>query len=243
MPRHHWPRSSGTRRGSIRTAACENSWKNYWRGTARSWGRPSSPPRRRAPRRRCCAGTSTRCWTSRTGGSRPAGAAAPASVRSATAYRPLRVRTRVHGTDVVIERSTEHPTTPGARRTSPCTRTPGSGRSGTGRRHRARRPAGRPRLGGPERWTAEVLRRHPGCAVAGYVGGPDSCTVRTRDHGLLQLSAGPDADADPAAYASSLYAWLTAGGTVPPGGTILRMHAAGGVHPVTVEPLPAGLAP
>ncbi|WP_308294934.1 hypothetical protein [Streptomyces sp. JJ66] len=150
---------------------------------------------------------------------------------------PLKVRTRVCGADVVIERSTEHPyDAPGVTHLAvhEDTRDPGHlaladviTREGT---------PDDPRLGGPERWTAEVLRRHAQCALAAYVTGPDACTVRTREHGLLHLTAGPGADADPTAYASSLYAWLTAGGKLPPGGRTLRVHAGGGVHPVLVRP-------
>ncbi len=150
---------------------------------------------------------------------------------------PLDVRTRVLGADVWIERSTGHPY------------------DAVGERHLAvhedaRDPGGLaladvifregqpddPRLGGPEEWTAEVLRRYPHCSLAVYVTGPHSCTVRAREHGVFQLSAGPGADADPAAYASALYTWLAGGGAVPPGGTTLRVHAAGRVHPVTVAP-------
>ncbi|MFI1223388.1 MULTISPECIES: hypothetical protein [unclassified Streptomyces] len=68
-----------------------------------------------------------------------------------------------------------------------------------------------PRLGPPGRWTAEVLARHPHCALAAYVTGPSSCVVRTRDGALLRLTAGAEADADPAAYASAVHAWLAAG--------------------------------
>ncbi|OCC13558.1 hypothetical protein [Streptomyces sp. PTY087I2] len=70
-----------------------------------------------------------------------------------------------------------------------------------------------PRLGPPGRWTAEVLARHPHCALAAYVTGPGSCVVRTRDGALLRLTAGADTDADPAAYASAVHAWLAAGRT------------------------------
>ncbi|MEU7104673.1 hypothetical protein ABZ951_06390 [Streptomyces sp. NPDC046215] len=73
-----------------------------------------------------------------------------------------------------------------------------------------------PRVGPPAAWGAEVLARHPACALAAYVTGPDRCTVRTRGGDLLRLTAAPDgagrADlCDPAAYASALYAWLGAG--------------------------------
>ncbi|MCJ1678495.1 hypothetical protein MTF65_14285 [Streptomyces sp. APSN-46.1] len=157
---------------------------------------------------------------------------------------PLRVRTRHDGADIAIERSAVVPygadgethlavhegtRDPGALETADvivCEAEPDD-----------------PRLGGPDLWTAEVLRRHPHCAIAAYVTGPDGCTVRSRDHGMFRLSAGPGADADPAAYASALYAWLAAGGAVPSDGATLRMRAAGGTHPVLVErlpPLPGG---
>ncbi|MFF8732052.1 hypothetical protein ACF073_37120 [Streptomyces sp. NPDC015171] len=157
---------------------------------------------------------------------------------------PLHVWTRVRGTDVIIERSTGRP-----RRTD-------------GNSHlvvheddldpdsletadvitREGQPDD-PRLGSPEAWTAEVLRRYPRCPVAAYVSGPHTCTVRVRDHGAFRLSAEPGADADPAAYASSLAAWFATGGRVPPSGITLRVHVAGGVHPVTAEPvLPGDLA-
>ncbi|MEU7064524.1 hypothetical protein [Streptomyces sp. NPDC046161] len=157
---------------------------------------------------------------------------------------PQHVRTRVHGTDITIERSTEHPY--GAGGTTHLavhedTLDPGSleladviTRDG---------PPDDPRLGGPEAWTAEVLRRHPRSALAAYVTGPHTCTVRARAHGVFRLLAGPGADLDPAAYASSLHAWLAAGGSVPEGGDVLRIHAAGGVHRVVVGPrLPGDLA-
>ncbi|WP_455361754.1 hypothetical protein [Streptomyces sp. SYSU K21746] len=150
---------------------------------------------------------------------------------------PLHVRTRVHGSEVVIERSTEHPYDAAGEThlaVHEDTRAPGSLESADVITREGQPDD--PRLGGPEVWTAEVLRRHPHCAAAAYVTGPDTCTVRTRDHGVFRLSAGPGADADPAAYASSLYAWLASGGTVPPPGTTLRMHVARGVHPVVVEP-------
>ncbi|MFE1175192.1 hypothetical protein [Streptomyces sp. NPDC058773] len=147
---------------------------------------------------------------------------------------PLDVRTRVRGADVVIERSTGHPYDAAGeahRAVHEDTLDPGDlatadviWRDG---------PPDDPRLGGPEGWTAEVLRRHPHCVLAAYVSGPDHCTVRTRQHGVLRLSAGPGADLDPAGYASALHAWLVHGGVVPPGGSTLRVHAAAGVHPVT----------
>ncbi|MER7402729.1 hypothetical protein ABT373_09620 [Streptomyces sp. NPDC000070] len=68
-----------------------------------------------------------------------------------------------------------------------------------------------PRFGSPAAWTAEVLDRHPHCALAAYVTGPTSCVVRTRAGTLLRLDSGPGADADPVVYASALHAWLAAG--------------------------------
>ncbi|MEU4350915.1 hypothetical protein [Streptomyces sp. NPDC023838] len=155
---------------------------------------------------------------------------------------PLRVLTRVAGTDIVVERATEHPyDAVGDTHLAVHeeTRDPGSleladviVREG---------PPDDPRLGGPEVWTAEALGRHAQCAMAAYVTGPHDCTVRSREHGLLRMTARPGADpdpgagADPAAYASALYAWLASGGGVPPGGVVtLRVHVAAGVHPVAV---------
>ncbi|MFJ1748058.1 hypothetical protein ACIOJD_17685 [Streptomyces sp. NPDC088116] len=66
------------------------------------------------------------------------------------------------------------------------------------------------RFGTPGQWSAEVLARHPHCALASYVTDGGSCTVRTRDGSLLRLVGDPPA-ADPAAYASALHAWLAAG--------------------------------
>ncbi|MFF8730925.1 hypothetical protein ACF073_31250 [Streptomyces sp. NPDC015171] len=150
---------------------------------------------------------------------------------------PLRVWTRVQGADVIIERSTGRPH-----------RTDGNAHLAV--HEDSLDPASLesadvitregqpddPRLGSPEAWTAEVLRRYPHCPVAAYVTGPHTCTVRVRDHGGFLLSAAPGSDADPAAYASSLAAWFAAGGSVPPGGSTLRVHVAGGVHPVAVAP-------
>ncbi|MFJ6518426.1 hypothetical protein ACIQJ4_09275 [Streptomyces filamentosus] len=151
---------------------------------------------------------------------------------------PLYVRTRVEGTDVVVERSAEHP--PGAAGDAHLavheeTRRPGDldvadviTRDG---------PADDPRLGGPGAWAGEVLDLHPHCATAAYVTGPHACFVRGRGHGAYRLAAEPGADADPAAYASALHAWLAGGGTVPAHGLVLRMHTAGGPHPFRVTPV------
>ncbi|MEV6398463.1 hypothetical protein AB0M39_27410 [Streptomyces sp. NPDC051907] len=149
---------------------------------------------------------------------------------------PLHVRTRVEGTDIAIERSAEHP----------C----GAGGDAHLAVHEETRhygdldvadvitregEAGDPRLGGSGPWTAEVLLRHPHCSAAVYVTGPDTCVVRTRGHGMFRLSAEAGADADPAAYASALHAWLAYDGMVPARGVVLRMHTAGGVHPFRVD--------
>ncbi|MFF9340528.1 hypothetical protein ACF1CG_12395 [Streptomyces sp. NPDC014773] len=150
---------------------------------------------------------------------------------------PLHVRTRAEGTDVVVERSAGHP--PGAAGDAHLavheeTRHPGDldvadviTRDG---------PADDPRLGGPGAWADEVLRLHPHCSTAVYVTGPHDCFVRSRAHGTFRLAAEPGADADPAAYASALHAWLAYGGRVPADGTVLRMHTAGGVRPFRVTP-------
>ncbi|MFD3514600.1 hypothetical protein [Streptomyces sp. NPDC058657] len=85
-----------------------------------------------------------------------------------------------------------------------------------------------PRYGGPAHWTAEVLERFPQCALAVYVTGPGSCTVRTRAGTLFHLSGGHGAD--PAAYASALYACQATG--LPPDGLAVRIGRT--AHPVTV---------
>ncbi|MFF3538293.1 hypothetical protein ACFYXP_30695 [Streptomyces sp. NPDC002466] len=75
-----------------------------------------------------------------------------------------------------------------------------------------------PRFGSPSVWTSEVLRRHRDCALAAYVTGPTGCVVRVRGGEPLRLTAVPVAGAedvgaaDPAVYASALYAWLAADG-------------------------------
>ncbi|MCX5202977.1 hypothetical protein OG897_16160 [Streptomyces sp. NBC_00237] len=86
-----------------------------------------------------------------------------------------------------------------------------------------------PRFGGPARWTAGVLDRFPQCALAAYVTGPDSCTVRTRGGRLLHLTG--TTRADPALYASALLA-LLADGTEPTHALTVRTGSA--VHSVTV---------
>jgi hypothetical protein len=71
-----------------------------------------------------------------------------------------------------------------------------------------------PRFGSPAAWCEETLRRYPHCALAAYVTGPGDCAVRTRGGDSLALAAAPGAaDADPAAYASAVHAWLAAGRT------------------------------
>ncbi|MDT0306402.1 hypothetical protein RM780_05425 [Streptomyces sp. DSM 44917] len=98
--------------------------------------------------------------------------------------------------------------------------------------------------GPPEAWTAEVLERHPGCALAAWITGPDRCLARPRGGGTLRLTAAPDASGrpdlcDPAAYASALYAWLSGGGDLSrlaaEGLTVLT---GGTGHHVRVEPGP-----
>ncbi|MFC9293383.1 hypothetical protein ACFTWH_20030 [Streptomyces sp. NPDC057011] len=156
---------------------------------------------------------------------------------------PLLVRTEVQGTEVVVQRSTGHPYGAGGiahLAVHEDTLDPGILESAD-----VITQIGQPddpRLGSPQAWTSEVLGRYPHCAVAAYVTGPHTCTVRSREHGLYRLSAAPESDADPAACASALAAWLATGGRVPPGGSTLRIRVAGGVHPVSVEPvLPSDL--
>lgn len=95
-----------------------------------------------------------------------------------------------------------------------------------------------PRLGTPQEWTAEVLAGHPHCALAAHVTGPGTCVARSRAGHLVRLDAGPR-DADPAAYASALHAWLAAGGKpeeLVAGGLTVRTGTT--THRVTVS-LPA----
>ncbi len=70
-----------------------------------------------------------------------------------------------------------------------------------------------PRLGPPAAWCAEVLARHPQCALAAYVSAAGTCTVRVRGGGAFTLTADAWA-ADPAAHASALFACLSAGSSV-----------------------------
>ncbi|MEU6662527.1 hypothetical protein [Streptomyces sp. NPDC046821] len=151
---------------------------------------------------------------------------------------PLHVLTRVQGTDITLQRSTVQPYDADGDAhlaVHEDTRNPGDLESAD-LIVRDGAPDD-PRLGSPVAWTAEVLRRHAHCSAAAYVSGPDTCTLRTRSHGLFELSAGPDADLDPAAYASALYAWLTSHKTPAPDDrpTTLTVHAAQGPHSVTVS--------
>ncbi|MFD0024587.1 hypothetical protein [Streptomyces sp. NPDC058382] len=75
-----------------------------------------------------------------------------------------------------------------------------------------------PRFGSPSVWTAEVLQRHPGCALAAFAVGPFECVVRLRGGALLRLVSGPEEEgdeggggADPGVSASALHALLGAG--------------------------------
>ncbi|MFE6666183.1 hypothetical protein ACFVFH_21835 [Streptomyces sp. NPDC057697] len=114
-----------------------------------------------------------------------------------------------------------------------------------------------PRFGSPSLWTAEVLRRHPGCALAAYTTGPSACVVRVRGRAPLRLAAVPGSGAqngpavDPAVYASALHAWLAAGGHDPAetGRRLARVVAHGlsvrtgtGLHRVRVVPSAAAEA-
>ncbi|MEW1825058.1 hypothetical protein [Streptomyces sp. NPDC088196] len=92
-----------------------------------------------------------------------------------------------------------------------------------------------PRFGSPALWTTETLARHPQCALAAYITGPGTCTVRTSDDTLLHLRAEPGADADAAAYASALHAWLASGKSLHEVVTQgLTVHTGGVVHRVGV---------
>ena len=95
-----------------------------------------------------------------------------------------------------------------------------------------------PRFGSPARWTGEVLVRHPDCALAAFVTGPGDCTVRTRAGDLLRLTGEPSAaDADPAAYASALHAWLAAGKSLSELVTQgLTVRTGSAVHRVRITP-------
>ncbi|SDN32752.1 hypothetical protein SAMN04487981_104451 [Streptomyces sp. cf386] len=93
-----------------------------------------------------------------------------------------------------------------------------------------------PRFGSPAHWTAEVLDRHPHCALAAYVTGPGTCVVRTRAGALLRLEGEAGADADPVVYASAVHAWLGAGKSLEEWvgqGPAVRTGAT--VHPVSAH--------
>ncbi|MGP4111880.1 hypothetical protein ACTWP5_13300 [Streptomyces sp. 4N509B] len=107
-----------------------------------------------------------------------------------------------------------------------------------------------PRLGPAGAWTAEAAARYPYAALTVFVGGPGRCTVRTGDGRLLVLAAARDARgradlADPAVYASALYAWLSNGGSVADLGGGMTVRTGTVRHRVTVSPapLPGPLAP
>ncbi|ROQ59888.1 hypothetical protein EDD93_7294 [Streptomyces sp. 840.1] len=87
-----------------------------------------------------------------------------------------------------------------------------------------------PRFGSPALWTAEVLDRHPGCALAAFVAGPSECVVRPRGGRLLGLTSAPEAPVDPAAAASALHALLGAGdgGGNAVAGRLVALLADGG---------------
>ncbi|KUJ68383.1 hypothetical protein ACZ90_19100 [Streptomyces albus subsp. albus] len=99
-----------------------------------------------------------------------------------------------------------------------------------------------PRLGPPGVWAAEVLDRHPHCALAAYATGPDSCTVRTRAGVTVRLTAAPGTDGrpalcDPAAYASACYAWLSQGKEPTElTATGMTVHIGRAQYRVAVEP-------
>ncbi|GAA3849311.1 hypothetical protein GCM10022403_096190 [Streptomyces coacervatus] len=94
-----------------------------------------------------------------------------------------------------------------------------------------------PRFVSPAHWTAEVLDRHPHCALAAYITGPGSCVLRTRAGASVRLDAGPGADADPAAYASALHAWLAAGKSLEElAGQGLTVRIGNVAHPVRLTP-------
>ncbi|WP_315888604.1 hypothetical protein [Streptomyces sp. P17] len=93
-----------------------------------------------------------------------------------------------------------------------------------------------PRLGPPAEWAAEVLQRHPHCALAAYVTGPGTCVVRTRAGALVRLDS--TSDADPAVYASALHAWLSSGKSPAElYGRGLTVRTGATAHAVTVTPL------
>ncbi|CAL9656226.1 hypothetical protein [Streptomyces sp. enrichment culture] len=157
---------------------------------------------------------------------------------------PLRVHTRVDGVDVWIERSPVSPYgAPGDTHVAVHEDTRDAAALEVADLITRDGAPDDPRLGGWRHWVADVMRCYPQCGMAVFVTGPHLCAVRTREGALFCLSADTDtdpdtgADLDPAAYASSLYAWLSSGAQMPSAGVRLRVHAAGGVHPVWVEPV------
>ncbi|WP_328874972.1 hypothetical protein OHT76_35635 [Streptomyces sp. NBC_00287] len=93
-----------------------------------------------------------------------------------------------------------------------------------------------PRFGSPAQWTAEVLRGHPHCSLAAYVTSAGSCVVRTRAGVLVRLHSA--SDADPAAYASALHAWVSCGRSPEElYGRGLTVRTGDAAHAVTVTPL------
>ncbi|RKN37029.1 hypothetical protein D7294_29220 [Streptomyces hoynatensis] len=98
-----------------------------------------------------------------------------------------------------------------------------------------------PRLGPPAAWAAEVLGRHPHCALAAYVTGPGRCVAVGRGEAPVRLTAAPDAAGradlcDPAVYASALHAWLANGGPLREAVAAgLLVTTGGAVHRVRLE--------
>ncbi|WP_424212912.1 hypothetical protein ACN20G_12985 [Streptomyces sp. BI20] len=150
---------------------------------------------------------------------------------------PYFARTLVSGAEVTVERSTAHPYgAGGASRLLVHEDTLDPEALESADLITREGPAEDPRFGGPEAWTAEVLRRYPHCAAAAWVTGPDACVVRVRSHGLFRLAAAPGADADPPAYAVGLAAWLDAGRPSDAAGAgAFAVRVAGRAHPVLVE--------
>ncbi|MGW1048401.1 hypothetical protein [Streptomyces sp. NPDC002521] len=87
-----------------------------------------------------------------------------------------------------------------------------------------------------QEWGDEVLADHPGCVIAAYITSPDTCFARTRSGETVWLTGHPRA-AEPAAYASALYGWLSAGRTLKElyaDGMAVRTGAV--THQVSVRP-------
>jgi hypothetical protein len=100
-----------------------------------------------------------------------------------------------------------------------------------------------PRLGPADAWTAEAAARHPYAELTAFVTGPDRCTVRTGGGRVLTLAAAPGPHgrrdlADPAAYASALYAWLSNGKSVAELAGGMTVRTGNARHRVTVSPAP-----